>query len=176
MKYSAPLLAVLLLAAGCGDDDDGPDAITEENLRGTWELVGYDATTETTVDGFTVSSEQALVDDDVTLTFNDDGTFVQEGSATVAVTVVTDGQRADAVNSELDFGSSGDYDVVDGRLTGFSQVEPDMPGVDPVVSSEESYELRGDELTALTSASVAMTEDGVAFAIDVSVEVTYRRQ
>lgn len=180
MKRIAFLLALPLMFTfvACGDDDTDSNA---SDLVGSWELTGYSNETSSniTAQGTSISTEttstlEANGNNDVVLTFNDNGTYTQTGSAEARTVSTSDGQTIlDQVN-DVDFSSSGSYSVSGNRLIGLAATSGQQQVSDQPASAE--FSISGDVLTFILDTTFTAEFGGSTSTNTTMGEQQYTRQ
>lgn len=173
IKYATLIFASALLAVGCDKDDN--EGVGSADLVGTYELTAYDASTTASSGSNTTTSEQMLVSDDVTLTFNGDGTYEQRGTGVVSVETETNGTPSGTGEVRLDFTSEGTYDIVDGKLVGFELGSTTSQATE-LPTTDLRVDLNGDLLEIFASTSTSETLNGSIVALSADTEASYRRR
>lgn len=176
MTYARLLAIALPLTLVACDKDDDTAPVTAEDLVGTWELTRYDSETDASIAGVSTTSTIALVSDDVTIAFREDGTYTQMGSAVTTLEASTNGGSLPASELPLDFRSSGEYRVEGGKLYGINVAT----GSAATVLDGEEYgidlTLDGATLDMRLDTEVTQELQGVDYATSVNVKAAYERQ
>ncbi len=163
------LMTLLVLFSSCGKDNDGTAAA---DIQGDWDLISYTytGTSTTTVGGQSFSSDFTgeAKNMDWTIDMKSNNKFVSSGDMTIVITMDIAGQPFEFDQPFADWLGTGDYSIVDDKITFKSENAAETTVCDVV-------ELTSNTLKMGCPVTITSTQQGAVSTSVLAASITLEK-
>lgn len=182
---STAFLFVLFIS--CSEDDGNTNAIDQEALIGTWEMIALNADTEFdgTVSGFPLMATTNSTGENFNyvLTFTET-TYEASGSYDVVTNGTANGEPIEAQRETVtDANERGTYEIVDGELIidgelfDFDEANSELEGVELDLNIETTINSNGELVVEQSGeVTIQLEEGGDVFDVALDSRIVFRKQ